>query len=226
MRRLIHMPHDPACRMVRVALAEKGLPAQLEEARPWEETEAITRANPAGELPVLLEEGESSAPFPVAPAAAVIDYLEDAYGPPLLLPEKAQPRAEARRLVGWFTDKFETEVITLIVRERIDKRMMRRGQPDYDLLRAGLEALDWHMDYFGWLLDQRTWFAGESYGAADIAAAAYLSAVDYVDAAPWDRFPIVKEWYARVKSRPAFRPVLRDRIEGLPPPRHYEDPDF
>jgi len=94
------------------------------------------------------------------------------------------------------------------------------------LLKQGGEALAWHMDYFNWLLDQRTWFAGEKYTAADIAAAAFFSCVDYVDAMPWGAFPLVQEWYARVKSRPAMRPILRDRIAGMPPPRHYDDPDF
>ena len=58
-------------------------------------------------------------------------------------------------------DKLDREVIERTVRERIDKRLMRRGQPDYDVLKAGVEALDWHLDYFNWLLGQRPWFAGE-----------------------------------------------------------------
>jgi glutathione S-transferase len=224
MRTLLHMPLDPSSRMIRIALAEKGLPAQFEEVRPWEDADQLAAANPAGTLPVLID-GDEEAPC-VAPASVIIDYLEDAYAEPPLFPMTAPGRAETRRLIAWFTDKFELEVVSMIVRERIDKRLMRRGQPDYDCLRAGLEALDWHMDYFSWLLDGRAWVAGEKFSAADIAAAAYLSSVDYVDAAPWGRFPVVKEWYARVKSRPAFRPILRDRVEGLPPPRHYADLDF
>ncbi len=224
MRTLLHMPLDPASRMVRIALAEKGLPARLEEIRPWEDDDRLLSANPAGMLPVLLE-GEAPGPG-VTPGGVIVDYLEDAYAEPALFPMTAAARAETRRLVAWFADKFERDVIDMIVRERVDKRLMRRGQPDYDLLRAGIEALDWHLDYFAWLLGERAWFAGEKFSAADIAAAAYLSSVDYVDAAPWGRFPVVKEWYARVKSRPSFRPILRDRIEGLPPPRHYADLDF
>lgn len=226
MRRLLHSPLDPASRMVRIALAEKGLPAQHEEMQSWRDGEAIAGANPAGTLPVLIEENEAGGAFPVTPASAIMEYLDDAYGPPALLPAAPQARAETRRMISWFLDKFDQEVVNAIVRERIDKRLMRRGQPDYDVLRAGIEALDWHMDYIAWLLDQRSCIAGESYGAADIAAAAALSSVDYVDGAPWDRFPAVKEWYARIKSRPAFRPILRDRVDGLPPPRHYDDPDF
>ena len=62
--------------------------------------------------------------------------------------------------------------------------------------------------------------------AADLAAAGQLSALDYIDFVPWDKFERVKDWYARLKSRPSMRPILRDRIEGLPPPSHYDNPDF
>ena len=226
MRTLFHMPLDPACRMVRIALAEKGLPAQLVEKRPWEDDGALIAINPAGAVPVLTDEPPTRGSIHAAPAMVILEYLEDAYTSAPLYPSTSAARAEVRRLCAWFTEKFEQEVIAFIVRERIDKRLMRLGQADYDLLRRGDEALAWHMDYFSWLLDQRSWFAGEKFTAADIVAAAFLSSVDYVDAVPWAKFPHVKEWYARVKSRPSMRPVLSDRIAGLPPPRHYDDPDF
>lgn len=226
MRTLLHMPLDPASRMVRIALAEKGLPAQLVELRPWEDDGRLAAANPAGTVPVLMDEPPSGESLNAAPGMAIIEYLEDAYSTAPLFPMTAAGRAEMRRICLWFLEKVDREVIDLIVRERIDKRLMRRGQPDYDLLKAGLEALSWHMDYFNWLLEQRPWFAGEKFSAADIAAAGYLSALDYVDAASWEKFAAVKEWYARIKSRPSMRPILRDRIDGLPPPRHYDDPDF
>jgi len=35
-----------------------------------------------------------------------------------------------------------------------------------------------------------------------------------------------KEWYARIKSRPSFRPILADHVPGVPPPAHYADLDF
>ncbi len=226
MRTLFHMPLDPACRMVRIALAEKGLPAQLVERRPWDDDGSLIALNPVGTVPVLTDEAPTKGVINAAPAMVIIEYLEDAYPATPIYPSTSAARAEVRRLCAWFTQKVEHEVIDLVVRERIDKRLMRRGQPDYERLKQGSEALAWHMDYFNWLLEQRTWLAGEKYTAADIAGAAYISAIDYVDAAPWEKFPMVKDWYARVKSRPSMRPILRDRINGLPPPRHYDDPDF
>ena len=226
MRTLFHMPLDPASRMVRVVLAEKGLPAEALEKRPWEDDGALAAINPARSVPVLMDEPPTGGTINVTPAMAIVEYLEEAYPTPALFPSTSAARAETRRVCAWFLHKLDDEVIDLLVRERIDKRLMKRGQPDYDLLKAGNEALGWHMDYFSWLLDQRPWFASEKFTLADIAAAAFISSIDYVDAVPWGKFPVVKEWYARMKSRPSLRPILRDRIEGIPPPQHFDDPDF
>lgn len=227
MRTLFHMPLDPACRMVRIALAEKGLPAQIVEKPPWADADgALAAVNPAVTVPVLLDEAPTGDDVAIAPASAIIEYIEEAYSSEPLLPSTSAGRAEARRLAAWFIHKFEREVSALTLRERIDKRLMRRGQPDYELLKAGAEALAWHLDYASWLLEQRYWLAGERMTIADLAMAGQLSALDYIDSVPWEKFPAVKDWYARLKSRPAMRPILRDRVDGLPPPAHYDNPDF
>ncbi len=227
MRTLFHMPLDPASRAIRIILAEKGLPAQFVEKRPWaDEDGSLAAVNPAGTVPVLLDEPPTGGEVAISPASAIIEYLEEAYASEPLLPATSAARAESRRLCAWFTSKFEAEVTAFTLRERVDKRLMRRGQADYELLKAGADALAWHLDYATWLLDQRYWLAGDRMTIADIAAAAQLSSLDYIDFVPWDKFQSVKDWYARIKSRPSMRPILRDRIDGLPPPAHYDNPDF
>ena len=227
MRTLFHMPLDPASRMIRIILAEKGLPAQFVEKRPWaDEDGTLAAVNPAVTAPVLIDEPPTGGEIAISPVTAIVEYLEEAYASEPMFPSTSAARAETRRLCHWYMDKFETEVTALTLRERVDKRLMRRGQADYELLKAGADALAWHLDYTAWLLDQRYWLAGDRMSAADIAAAAQLSALDYIDFVPWEKFPAVKDWYARLKSRPSMRPVLRDRIDGLPPPAHYDNPDF
>ena len=78
----------------------------------------------------------------------------------------------------------------------------------------------------GYLIERRNWLAGPDFTLADISAAAQLSCVDYVGDVPWEDYPEAKSWYARVKSRPSMRPILADHIPGIPPPRHYANPDF
>jgi glutathione S-transferase len=50
--------------------------------------------------------------------------------------------------------------------------------------------------------------------------------LDYLGDVPWEKHPEAKLWYARIKSRPSFRPLLQDRLSGLRPAAHYDDLDF
>ena len=77
-----------------------------------------------------------------------------------------------------------------------------------------------------WLLDQRRWLAGNEMTLADFAAAAHLSALDYISDVDWNRSQNVKDWYAKIKSRPSFRSLLADQVPGFPPSAHYTDLDF
>ena len=61
---------------------------------------------------------------------------------------------------------------------------------------------------------------------ADFTAAAHLSTLDYISDVDWNRHAVVKDWYAKIKSRPAFRPLLVDQVPGMPQPGHYADLDF
>ena len=61
---------------------------------------------------------------------------------------------------------------------------------------------------------------------ADFTAAAHLSCLDYISDVDWNRSAAVKDWYAKVKSRPSFRTLLAYQVPGFPPPQHYADLDF
>lgn len=222
MRLLYHFPLDPYSRKVRIVLKEKQLEFELELERPWERRERFLILNPAGETPVLLEPDGAA----VSDPTAICELIEERYPDPVLLGADALQRAEVRRLVGWFDRKFHREVTQNLVDEKIGKRLAGRGGPDSAAIRAGKANIRTHLDYIGWLCDRRVWLAGELFSLADIAAAAQLSAVDYLGDVPWDDHPEAKDWYARVKSRPSFRPLLADHIPGVPPPPHYADLDF
>ena len=72
----------------------------------------------------------------------------------------------------------------------------------------------------------RTWLAGDHLTYADLAAAAHLSCADYLGDVPWNESETAKDWYARIKSRLAFRALLADRVPGIAPAEHYENLDF
>ncbi|MEL6794294.1 MAG: glutathione S-transferase family protein [Pseudomonadota bacterium] len=222
MRRLFHMPLSPFSRKVRLAMGEKKIEAELVEERPWERRVDFLRMNPAGAVPVFIDEDGTV----LSDSGAICEYLEETGPSPRLLPSDPVDRAEARRLVAWFDDKFHREVTMNLVYERVNKRLMKAGYPDSAFVKAGAKNVKYHLEYIGWLIEGRNWMAGDELSLADFAAAAHLSCLDYCGDCPWDVAPGAKEWYARVKSRPAFRTLLADHIPGFPPKPHYADLDF
>jgi glutathione S-transferase len=106
------------------------------------------------------------------------------------------------------------------------KRFLGLGAPNSDAIRAGKGNIHYHLDYLAYLAERRTWLGGDAFSIADIAAAAQLSALDYLGDVPWAEHEPAKDWYARIKSRPSFRPLLADNIPGVRPPKHYADLDF
>lgn len=222
MRVLYHHWLSPFSRTVRLVLQEKRLEAEDRVVLDWERDERFLALNPAGEVPVLVDERKQT----VVDAGTIIEYLEEVYPDPPLIGRTAGQRAEARRLAAWFNGKFHREVSAPLIQEKLLKRMLGQGAPDSRAVRAGRANVHTHLQYIAWLTERRKWLAGELLSIADLTAAAHLSLVDYAGDVPWEEHELAKDWYARVKSRPSFRTLLRDAIPGVPAPRHYADLDF
>ncbi|MFP4044528.1 MAG: glutathione S-transferase family protein [Rhodosalinus sp.] len=221
MARLYHVPLSPFCRKVRLTLAEKRIEVELVEERYWEQDPDFLRRNPAAKVPVLRIDG-----LTLTESAAICEYLDETIPDPPLMPKSPAARAEVRRLVGWFDDKFHDEVTSKLLYERVNKKVMKQGYPDSRNVKSGAQRIKFHLDYMHHLLDHRRWLAGDAMTLADFAAAAHLSALDYISDVDWHRSEVVKDWYAKIKSRPAFRGILTDQVPGFPPPVHYADLDF
>lgn len=221
MARLFHVPLSPFCRKVRLSLAEKKIEVERVEERYWEQDPDFMRRNPAGKVPVLQLDG-----IMMSESAAICEYIEETRPEPSLLPKDPIQRLEVRRLVCWFDDKFHAEVTSKLLYERVNKKVMGQGFPDSRNVKDGAKAIKYHLDYMAWLLDHRRWLAGDVMTLADFAAAAHLSSLDYISDVDWNRSAVVKDWYAKIKSRPAFRSILADQIPGFRQPPHYADLDF
>ena len=221
MMRLFHVPLSPFCRKVRLVLAEKKIEVELVEERYWEKGPEFLRRNPAGKVPVLKAGGRI-----LSESTPICEYLEETQPEPPLMPRSPEGRYEVRRLVAWFDDKFHAEVTANLLYERVNKKMTGQGYPDSKNVKAGAAKIKFHLDYLGWLLDQRRWLAGDVMTLADFAGAAHLSSLDYISDVDWNRNQNVRDWYAKIKSRPAFRSILADQVPGFLPPPHYADLDF
>ena len=221
MLRLYHLPLSPFCRKIRLVLAEKKIDVEQVVEFPWERRLDYLRQNPSGKVPMLKTDG-----LVLAESSAIFEYLEEVYPSVPLLPKDAEGRAEARRLASWFDDKFHHEVTVNLLYERVNKKLMKAGHPDSKRIKTGAKNIKYHLDYMGWLLEQRRWLAGDRMTIADFSAAAQLSCLDYIGDVDWGRNEAVHDWYSKIKSRPAFRPLLSDLVPGFVPPPNYADLDF
>lgn len=225
MRTLYHYPVCPFSRKIRLILAEKKLDFTAEIERFWEMRPEFVQMNPASQVPILVDLNGTV----ICDSMAIGEYIEEAYTDRSLLGEGLSQRAEVRRLMAWFENKLYSESTFILLSEKHLKRYTNSSAsmgPNSPLIRQAQNAVHPHLDYISWLADRRKWLAGEELSIADLTAAAQLSVIDYFGDVPWDKHPVAKEWYMRIKSRPSFRSLLQDRVPAAAPALHYPNLDF
>lgn len=232
MIQVFHYPLSVASRFVRLVLAECEVEAELVEERFWERRDEFLLLNPSGTVPVMVEHDGPA----IAGAWALAEYLDETRGFGMsdrrLLPSGADNRAEVRRLAEWFLFKFDSEVASYLVEEKLIKRYRSNatggygGAPNSSILRAARANIKTHLLYIDHLIASKNWLAGDRMSYADLAAAAAFSVADYLGEVPWQEAGESKVWYMRLKSRPSFRPLLAEQVRGLKPAAHYQDLDF
>ena len=223
MWQLYQFPLCPFSRKVRLMLAEKSVPHELVRVSPWLDDDEFADLTPARQTPVLVE---ASKGIVLIDSDAICEYFEETIDRAAMIPGTAVNRAEIRRLANWFDTKLYQDAVAVLMHERMLKRLVSREAPDASQLRRAMSAIDGHLDYLDYLLDHRRWLAGPVLTQADLAAAAQLSVADYLGGIDWRGHKQTVDWYAVMKSRPSFRPLLTERMEVIQPPAHYDKPDF
>ena len=218
---LIHHPISPFSRKVRLMLAEKRILFVLKEEQPWNLSQEVCKLNVSGDLPIFIFDGNI-----ISGNYAITEFLEEVNQDIKLVNGDAKHKAEIRRVTEWFDVKFYKEVYRNLVTEKVHKRFSKGLAPDSTTLKAGLNNLNFHMEYIDWLCENRNYLAGDNLSLADITAAAHLSIIDYLGDIPWDGYKNAKLWYSKIKSRPSFKEILKDNIKGVLPSKHYINLDF
>ncbi|MBP2274803.1 MULTISPECIES: glutathione S-transferase family protein [Sphingomonas] len=223
MWQLFQFPLCPFSRKVRLLLGEKGVGCELIRENPWEQRDEFLDMNPAGQVPVMTDKQRS---IRLMDSMAICEYLEETVEKNAMLNGTAVNRAEIRRLVAWFDSQFFADIVAPLLHERMEKRLVTKEPPDARKLRDAMKAAVRHLDYTDYLLDHHNWMAGSTMSLADLAAAAQISVADYLGGIDWKNHEQTAKWYRGFKSRPSFRPLLSERMEGIVPPKHYDDVDF
>lgn len=220
MWQVLQFPLCPFSRKVRLVLSEKGVPHELRRENPWEASDAFFSLNPAGRTPVL---HDAERGITLADSQAICEFMEETVDRSQLILGTAVARAEVRRLTALFDEGFFGDVTGPLLHEKMKKRLVLRQSPDSGVLRQAMRLAHVHLDYLDWLVDNRRWLAGAQLSLADFAAAAQISVAEYLGGIDWQGHDNARSWYRVMKSRPSFRPLLAEKMEGIPPPAHYAD---
>jgi glutathione S-transferase len=170
----------PYCARVRIVLAEKEVAYETVEIDLRDRPAWIYEKNSTGRVPVL-EEGEWLLPE----SAVIMEYLEERFPAPALLPSARDERALGRLRI------FRMDELT---------------DPYYELRREEDGArgrLDAQLGRIDEALRERPWLGGSDYGLADIAYVPWLLRARDLLGFDLGAFPALADWLERMLERPA-----------------------
>ena len=219
---LYHYYLCSSSRYIRLILEEHKISYQTQLENYWKPQNDFLELNPAGHLPVLVNEEN----FPVIGANACVEYIKDLELRSNFFVENYKEKAEINRLVHWFEVIFKKEVFDPIIYEKVYSRIVENITPNSENIRAALQNLDFHIQYFNYLLNNKNYFIKDELTYLDFLAAANFSVLDYLGLLNLKSHESIREWYLKLKSRPSFRTLLKDQIVGLNPHENYKNMDI
>jgi glutathione S-transferase len=170
----------PYCARARIALAEKGIEHEVLEIDLSDRPDWIYEKNPTGRVPVIEEDG-----WILPESSVILEYLEERYPEPPLLPPDAADRALARVLI-FRHDDFTKPYYAL-----------RRGEE------GAADRFDEQLAKLEDVLSRQAWLTGAEYGLADIAYVPWVLRARDTLGVSLEAFPALRSWAARVEERPA-----------------------
>jgi len=196
-------PLSPYGQKVKIALLEKGvafdapLPGNIGSGSTGGE---FARISPRGEVPALLD-GDVA----VFDSSIILEYIEDRWPEPALLPAGAAERARVRMLEETMDTHFEA--ITWGLSEI---RNFRRATGDLaqSMLDRGAEQI---AAWYVWLnaqLDERGWFNGDAFGYGDLAVVPFVNGAVSFGHEPAADSPLAA-WLARANARDSVAACAR-----------------
>jgi len=177
---LYDAPRCPYCARVRILVAEKGIELDVVEIDLSDRPDWLYEKNATGRVPVLEEDGRA-----LPESSVIMEFLEERYPEPALLPPDPADRAYVRLLI--FRDKDLTDPYYAV----------RRGED------GAREQLDAALEGFDAVLGTRSFLAGTEYGLADIAYVPWFLRARDMLGVDLDEVPSVANWLSRLEERPA-----------------------
>jgi glutathione S-transferase/RNA polymerase-associated protein len=192
-------PLSPYAQKVKIALDEKGIeyearmPAAIGSGQPDRD---FLRSNPRGEVPSLLD-GDVA----IFDSTIILEYIEDKWPTPALLPRDPVARAQARTIEDVMDTSFEPINWGLGEIKWFKRAEGERARTIEARASAQARGL------YDWLtrrLGDAEWFGGDAFGWADLSVVPYLNGARGNGIAP-DEHSKLGEWLKRANARPSVR---------------------
>ena len=178
---LYDAPRCPYAARVRIVLAEKGIEVDVVEIDLSDRPDWLYEKNPAGRVPVIEEDDR-----PLAESVVIMEFLEERYPEPALLPLDPADRGAVRLLI--FRDDELTDPYYAL----------RRGEE------GAAEQLDAALARLDVQLYERDFLGGAEFGLADIAFVPWILRARDMLGVELDGYPSLDAWLARLEQRPAI----------------------
>jgi glutathione S-transferase len=166
---------------VRIVLAEKQIPYESIWIDLDDKPASLYEKNPAGRVPVIEEDGG----FVLAESAVIMEYLEERFPEPALLPADAAERALARLRI-WRHDDFSRPYYAA-----------RRGDE------SGRDLLDSELGKLDAILEGQPYLTGREFGLADIAYVPWIFRGQAAFGLDVEPHPSLAAWLERLLERPS-----------------------
>jgi glutathione S-transferase len=198
---------------VKMALLEKGLEFQAvlpDGLMNGTAAGAFVEASPRAEIPALID-GEVR----VFDSTIILEYLEDKWPTPALLPQEPAARARVRMIEDVMDGLYEPNNWGIMEVTRFKRASGALADRLVGFAKSNIDQLQHWLDA---QLGDEPWFNGEQFGWGDIACAPYINrsaANGYTPPAGSK----LHAWLARVNQRPSVAQVveqMRQVIANLP----------
>ena len=204
---LYEHPLSSYAQKVKIALREKGLKFEVETPQglgSGNSTGPFAVASPRLEVPTLID-GEAR----IFDSTIILEYLEDKFPSPTLLPRDPVQRAEARMIEDVCDTLYEAinwglgEIGWFKRAEGAQAEQMRATAS-----RQTAELQSWLAHKLG----DKQWFNGESFGWADLSVAPYLNRSFHYGLGTPASSPLAR-WRERIRERPSVAQTFKE-FEG------------
>jgi len=201
---LYEHPLSSYAQKVKIALREKGVAFEVETPNALGSGAAagpFAAASPRNEVPALID-GEAQ----IFDSTIILEYLEDKFPTPPLLPRDPMARAQARMI----EDVCDTlyEAINWGLGE-ISWFKRAEGAKAEELRATAARQTTELQAWLTGKLDGRDWFNGASFGWADLSVAPYLNRSFHYGLGTSDGSPLAR-WRQRIRERPSVAATFKE----------------